>query len=60
MAAKSKMEKFMIEIEDFINKGVSIRSTWKIINSYLSDDAKVSYSAFYHFVKTHIKKEIKP
>lgn len=57
MAAKSKMEKYKYEIEDFIKKGVSIRSTWRIINSYLSDDAKVSYTSFYHFVKKHIKEE---
>ncbi|MBW6487473.1 hypothetical protein [Sulfurimonas sp.] len=55
MAAKSKLEKYRYEIQDLIDKGVSIRSTWKIINSYLSEDAKMSYSSFYHFAKQHIE-----
>lgn len=55
MAKKSKMEYFRTEIEELIKKGVSIRSAWKIINSELPDYAKISYSAFFHFVKNHIK-----
>ena len=55
MAAKSKMEIFRGEIEDLINRGASIRSTWRVINSHLPKEANISYNAFFHFVKTHIK-----
>ncbi|MFA6761077.1 MAG: hypothetical protein WCR69_08555 [Sulfuricurvum sp.] len=55
MAAKSKLEKFKKEISDLIDKDVSIRSAWKIINFKLSPEAKISYNAFFHFVKKHIK-----
>lgn len=33
MAAKSRMEKYRLQIVDLIYKGVSVRSTWKIINT---------------------------
>ncbi|MDD3008871.1 MAG: hypothetical protein PHQ70_08395 [Arcobacter sp.] len=55
MAAKSKLEKFKKEISDLIEKGVSVSSAHKIINSSLSDEAKISYNAFLHFVNKHIK-----
>jgi len=55
MAAKSKLEKFKLEITDLIDKGVSVASAHKIINSNLSDEAKISYNAFLHFVNKHIK-----
>lgn len=50
MAAKSRMEKYKSEIKDLIHRGASIRSTWKIINSNLPIEGKISYSAFLHFV----------
>lgn len=55
MAAKSRMEKYRVEIEKLINIGVSIRSAWKLINANLSEDTKISYSAFYNFATKHIK-----
>lgn len=55
MAAKSKLEKFKKEILDLIDKRISIASAHKIINSNLSDEAKISYNAFLHFVNKHIK-----
>lgn len=55
MAAKSKLEVFKKEISDLIDKDVSIRSAWKIINFKLPPEAKISYNAFFHFVKKHIK-----
>jgi len=54
MAARSKMEKYKHQIMDLIKRGASIRSTWSIINSSLPDEGKISYTAFFHFVKTHI------
>lgn len=54
MAAKSKMEKYRSEIRELINCGASITSTWKIINSKLHVDGKISYTAFYHYVKKNI------
>lgn len=54
MAAKSKMEKYKKEIENLIIKGVSIRSAWRLINADLPKEGKVSYNAFYHFVKNTI------
>jgi len=49
MANKSRIDKFELEVKELIEIGVSIRSAWKIINSKLSNDGKISYSAFYHF-----------
>ena len=57
MAAKSRMEKYRKEIKELIKIGISVRSAWKIINSKINLDRKISYTAFYHFVVTHIKKE---
>ena len=55
MAAKSKLEKYREEITDLVcNKGVSIRSAWKIVNYSLPEEAKMSMTAFFHFVKKHI------
>jgi len=55
MAAKSKLERYKQEISDLIGKGVSIRSAWKIINSGFSLESQISYNAFFHFVKKHIR-----
>ena len=55
MAAKSRMEKYKNEIENLILKGVSIRSAWRLINADFSEDGKISYNAFYHFVKNNLK-----
>ena len=55
MAAKSKLEKYKVEIKDFIIKGVSISSAHKIINSNLPIEEKISYNAFLHFVNKHIE-----
>ena len=51
MAAKSRMEKYKSKIENLILKGVSIRSAWRLINADLPEEGKISYNAFYHFVK---------
>jgi len=51
---RSRMEYFREEIEDLIEKGVSIRSAWKIINADLPEYAKVSYVTFYRYVKNNI------
>ena len=56
MAAYSKLEIYKDEINQLIKIGVSIRSSWKIINSKRHKEAQISYSAFYHFVNVHVKK----
>lgn len=55
MAAKSRLEDYRRQITILINSGASIRSSWKIINAMLPAQARMSYNAFYHFVKLHIK-----
>ena len=54
MAAKSRMEKYKNEIENLILKGVSIRSAWRLINADLPEECKISYNAFYNFVRNAI------
>jgi hypothetical protein len=54
MAAKSRMEKYKSEIKNLIDKGASVRSTWKIINADLPEEGKISYNAFLHFVKNNV------
>ncbi len=54
MAAKSRMEKYKNEIQNLILKGVSIRSAWRLINADLPEEGKISYNAFYHFVRNAI------
>ena len=56
MARYSKMEKFRTQISDYLKIGVSIRSAQKLINYQLPKEAKISYTAFYHFCKTQILK----
>ena len=56
MARYSKMEKFRTQIRDYLKIGVSIRSAQRLINSQLPEEAKISYTAFYHFCKTQILK----
>lgn len=55
MAIYSKMEKFRGQIAYIINRGSSIRSAWRMINSHLPQEAKIGYNAFYHFVTKNIK-----
>ncbi|MDY3205932.1 MAG: hypothetical protein RBR70_12750 [Arcobacter sp.] len=55
MAAKSRMEKYKIEITELINIGITVKSAWKIINNKISDDEKISYNAFLHFINKNIK-----
>ncbi len=55
MAIYSKMDKFRGQIVYFISRGSSIRSAWKIINSHLPEEGKISYNAFHHFVTKNIK-----
>ena len=57
MPAKSRMEKYRDQIIDLIKRGASIRSSWAIINSNLPDEGKISYTAFFHFVKSHVMHE---
>jgi hypothetical protein len=55
MAAWSKFEKHKAKIEHLLkNVKISIKSAWKIINYDLLDEVKMSYSAFFHYVKNHI------
>ena len=56
MARYSKMEKFRTQIREYLDIGVSIRSAQRFINSQLPEEAKISYTAFYHYCKTHILK----
>lgn len=49
------MEKFRGQIVYLISRGSSIRSAWRIINSHLPEEAKISYNAFHHFVTKNIK-----
>lgn len=58
MAAKSRMEKYRDKIVDLLNRGASIRSAWKITNSYLPDEAKISYNAFNHYINKNIKLDL--
>jgi len=53
MALNSKMEQYKEEIRSLINMGVSVASACKIINAKLPKEAKISYNAFFHFVKKH-------
>ncbi|MBP9491038.1 MAG: hypothetical protein KBE77_06280 [Aliarcobacter sp.] len=55
MAAKSRMEKYRLEIENLIKIGVSIRSAWRLINVNLPEEGKISYNAFLHFVNRNLK-----
>ena len=55
MAAESRMEKYRLQIVDLIYKGVSVRSTWRIINADLPEEGKISYNAFLHFVNRNVK-----
>lgn len=55
MAAKSRIEKYKSEIIELIKIGISVRSAWKIINSKISDDEKISYNAFLNFINKNIK-----
>lgn len=55
MAIYSKMEKFRGQIIYLISRGSSIRSAWRIINSHLPEEEKISYNAFHHFVTKNIK-----
>ena len=54
MAKSSKFERYKIEIEYLLGIGISIKSAWKIINYSLPEEAKMSYSAFFHYVKKHL------
>ena len=56
MARYSKMEKFRTQIKEYLDIGVSIRSAQRLINSQLPEEAKISYTTFYHYCKTHILK----
>lgn len=56
MARYSKMEKFKTQIREYLDIGVSIRSAQRLINSQLPEEAKISYTAFYHYCKMHILK----
>jgi hypothetical protein len=49
------MEKYRLQIVDLIYKGVSVRSTWRIINADLPEEGKISYNAFLHFVNRNVK-----
>jgi len=54
--SKSRLDYFKSEIEDLIlNKGVSIKSAWKIINSNIPEFAKISYQGFHYYVRKNIK-----
>ena len=55
MAAKSRIEKYKKEIINLLDRGASIRSTWKIVNSTIHEDGKISYNAFLHFIKRNCK-----
>lgn len=52
---KSKMEKYKCEIEELLNKGITIRATWKIICSDIPSYERISYAAFLHFVNKQCK-----
>lgn len=50
------MEKYKSEIVELIKIGVSVRSAWKIINNNkISEDGKISYNAFLHYINKNIK-----
>ena len=54
MAKSSKLERYRVEIEYLLDIGISIKSAWKIINHSLPEEARISYSAFFHYVKKHL------
>jgi len=55
MAKNSKFEQYKSEIKYLLNIGISIKSAWKIINHSLPEEAHMSYSAFFHYVKKHLQ-----
>jgi len=52
---KSKMDNYKIQIMELLNKGVSKKSAWKLINSDALPSDKITYEGFLYFVKNNIK-----
>jgi len=51
---KSRLDRYKTEIKSLIDKGVSVRSAWSIINSELDQADKITYSGFFYYVKTKL------
>lgn len=48
---ESKLIYFKKEIEYYLEIGVNIKGTWRIINAKLPSYSKITYQAFYNYVK---------
>jgi hypothetical protein len=55
MGLKSKLENYKKDITDLLEKGVSIRSAWRIIVYEMPSNKKISYNAFRHFIHRNIR-----
>jgi len=51
---KSRLDRYKTEIKSLLDKGVSVRSAWSIINSELDQADKITYSGFLYYVKTKL------
>jgi hypothetical protein len=52
---KSKMDNYKTKIIELLNKGVSKKSAWKLINSDALPSDKITYEGFLYFIKNNIK-----
>lgn len=52
---KSKMDNYKTQIIELLNKGVSKKSAWKLINSDALPSDKITYEGFLYFIKNNIK-----
>ena len=51
---KSRLDRYKTEIKSLLDKGVSVRSAWSIVNSELDQADKITYSVFLYYVKTKL------
>lgn len=51
---KSRLDRYKTEIKSLLDKGVSVRSAWSIINSELDQADKITYSGFLYYAKTKL------
>ncbi|QOP43632.1 hypothetical protein FJR45_06580 [Sulfurimonas sediminis] len=52
---KSRMDNYKNQIIDLLNKGISKKSAWKLINSDALPSDKITYEGFLYFVKYYVK-----
>ena len=49
------MDNYKTKIIELLNKGVSKKSAWKLINSDALPSDKITYEGFLYFIKNNIK-----